>query len=370
MAPAFDRVESAKVHWLANMVERSGRGMGISLVILVGACVEDTVEAAFAGLLEVKYNKKSKLEEVVLPHRSAKDFLLDTVEGQNLWQPCDIPREELCARHFKSLLADGRLYSEDPDYSLTQGVDIRNLLSDMFRWHGEQGFHLEMINTFFELARVCRLRRHVHPILQKYPDLQLRRIKGQYPLHVAAGGDIQHFHYLLQKYEISKEESIYCQFFNLCNFSSFKSTEIRLIERILVNGYSPNWNAVNTPTTTGNRLIASPWFNFLITLLDKPCIFFPGTSRSDLRPLFSDVIQMFLKAGASLESRFPVVIRVELFGNDSITIGWANQLTSSPTSFLPQYVLFEMNGKAAVDFVKGHYYDPEPKNVLNGYMRL
>ncbi|RKK66309.1 hypothetical protein BFJ69_g15512 [Fusarium oxysporum] len=124
--------------------------------------VKGTVEAAFVGLLEVKYNNERKLEEVVFPHGSAKEFLLDTVEGWNLWQPYDISREEVWTRHFKSLMADGRFYSEDPDSSLSHGVVIRDLLIDTFKWEEEKAISPDIIISFLEIARVCFFRGHLH----------------------------------------------------------------------------------------------------------------------------------------------------------------------------------------------------------------
>lgn len=66
--------------------------------------MKDMLEAAFAGLVQVKYTNlppghpRDIIEQVSFPHRSAKDFLLDTAEGRALWQPCEIPQEELLAR--------------------------------------------------------------------------------------------------------------------------------------------------------------------------------------------------------------------------------------------------------------------------------
>lgn len=324
--------------------------------------VKDTVEAAFVGLLEVKFNHEIDSEEVVFPHRSVKDFLLDTVEGRNIWQPCDISREELWARRFKALLADGRLYSEDPDGNLTSGVVIQDLMRDMFKWEEEQRIPPEIIVSYLELARVSFLRGHLRHPLRESPDLKPRSIEGEFLSHVVYGNN-QHVLYLLDKYGESTEESMYCLFYNICRLSRLKvgETEMQLIEYMLEKGYSPNWSTVNTPTTTGNRVVASPWFNFLINLLDKPYRFFPGTPKSDLGLLFSDAIRNFLKRGASLESRFPVVVRITRFAHEPIRIGLANELTSSPSFLSEHYIIFEMNAKAAVDFLMKHYCDPKDK---------
>ncbi|KAF4948678.1 hypothetical protein FGADI_9453 [Fusarium gaditjirri] len=160
--------------------------------------VKDTVEAAFAGLLEVKHSDESALEEVIFPHRSVKDFLLDTTEGQNLWQPCDVPREELWARHFKSLLADGRLYSEDPDCGLTSGVIIRYLLRDIFDWEQQRGIPREIIVSYLELARVSFLRGHLCHTPHLSPDLKPRCIEGEFLSHVVYGYKNHYVSYLLE----------------------------------------------------------------------------------------------------------------------------------------------------------------------------
>ncbi|KAF5698534.1 hypothetical protein FMUND_15061 [Fusarium mundagurra] len=170
--------------------------------------VKHTVEVAFVGLLEVKFNHENGVEEVVFPHRSVKDFLLDTIEGQNIWQPCDIPREELWARHFKSLLADGRLYSEDPDCNLTTGVVIRDLLRDIFEWEEQRSIPHEIIVSYLELARVSFFRGHLRHPRWGFPDLKPRCIEGEFLSHMVDYGGNQHVLYLLEKYGESTEESI------------------------------------------------------------------------------------------------------------------------------------------------------------------
>ncbi|KAF5688015.1 hypothetical protein FCIRC_2086 [Fusarium circinatum] len=326
---------------------------------------KDTVETALFGLLEVKKRSwsRSKLEEVVFLHRSAKDFLLDTVEGQNLWQLCNIPQEELWERHFKSLIADGRFHSEHPSASFTRGVKIRGLLNYMNTWEEEEGIPHDLIISFFELARVSFLRGHLRHSRTEVVDLKPRSIESQLLSHMAYGEHVHHAYEALDKYRDSTDESMYYLLFNLCELPTpqCRKGEMPLIQRILEIGYSPNWSAVNTPTITGNRLLASPWSNFLVNLLDRPWRFFRDTEKSELGPLFSGAIQMFLGAGASLESRFPVVVRLESYADSKIRFGLANQHTSRVELFLPQYIIFEMNAKAAVDLLMGHYYLSEPK---------
>ncbi|CVL12103.1 uncharacterized protein FPRN_03561 [Fusarium proliferatum] len=323
---------------------------------------KNIVETALFGILEVKCCWREP-EEVVFLHRSAEDFLLDTVEGRDLWQLCDIPQEELWERHFKSLVADGRLHSEQPSANLTHGVTIRGLLNYMNRWEEQEDIPHDIIISLFELARVSFLRGYLRHSRTEVVDLKPQCIRGQFLSHMAYGETIKHANHVLDKYGDSTGESMYCLLFNLCELPTpqAREGEMPLIRRILEMGYSPNWSAINTPTMTGNRLLASPWSNFLITLLDRPWRFFRDREKSELGPLFSGAIQMFLQAGASLESRFPVVVRVESFRNSKIRFGLANQHTSRVELFLPQYIVFEMNAKAAVDLLMEYYHLSEPK---------
>ncbi|QGI92139.1 hypothetical protein CEK26_005208 [Fusarium fujikuroi] len=339
-----------------------GDAMRLSELEMKVKRTKDIVETALLGILEVKCRSR-KFEEVVFLHRSVEDFLLDTVEGQDLWQRCDVPQEELWERHFKSLIADGRLHSEQPSANLTYGVTIRGLLLYMNRWEKKKDIPHDIIISFFKVARVSFLRGYLHHSRTEVVDLKPQCIKSQFLSHMAYGETVKHVDHVLGEYGDSTGESMYCLLFNLCELPtpSVREGEMSLIRRILEMGYSPNWSAINTPTMTGNRLLASPWSNFLISLLDRPWRFFRGREKSELGPLFSGAIQMFLQAGASLESRFPVVVRLQGLGDSGIRFGLANQHTSRVPMFLPQYIIFEMNATVAVDLLMEYYYRSELK---------
>jgi hypothetical protein len=319
--------------------------------------MKNVLEAAFAGLLEVKYqslpahHKKNVIEQVDFPHRSAKDFLLDTVEGRNLWQPSDIPREELLARYFKSLIADGRLYCENPNSKFSWGIDIRDLLSNMFEWEEKHSCPQDIIASFLELARVCFLRGYPQHRSGRSPELKPGCAAVQFLLHASYSGNLNHVRCLLDEFGDTAPDGMYSVLFFLCKPAKVDARAVQLIEYMLEQGYNPNWSAVNTPTTTGHQLVASPWFRFLINLLDAPWSFFPDKPELERGRLISEAIQIFLKSGASLESRFPVVVQVTGFGDPSMRIDLANHLVSSPEALLEQYMLFEVNAKVVIDLI-------------------
>jgi hypothetical protein len=318
--------------------------------------MKDMLEAAFAGLVEVKYkpffpyDNRTIIEQVAFPHRSAKDFLLDTVEGRNLWQPCDIPKEELLARYFKSLIADGRLHFENPKSKFSRGVGIRDLLSDMFKWEEKHSCPQDIIVSFLELARVCFHRGYLQYIPRRSLELKSRCAGDQFLLHAAYGGNLRYVRYLLDEHEATTTEGMYCLLFSLCGSGTVDTRVMQLIAYLLEQGYSPNWSTANTPTT-GHHIVASPWFRFLINLLNAPQSFFPDKPEPERGQLISEAIQMFLKSGASLESIFPVVVEVTIFGNPFVNIGLANLLTSTPGALLVKYMVFEVNAKAVIDLI-------------------
>ncbi|KAJ9415776.1 hypothetical protein QL093DRAFT_2581832 [Fusarium oxysporum] len=305
--------------------------------------MKDILEAAFAGLVVVKcdrhsHQKSDIIEKVAFPHRSARDFLLDTVEGRNLWQLCDIPQEELLVRYFKSLIADGRLCTENPDSKFSRGVDIRDLLSNMFKWEQKYSCPQDVIASLLELARVCFLRGYPKHRWGHRPELKPRCAKFQFLSHAVCGGSLRYVRGILDEQGATALEDMYRLLFSLCNPGTFDIRAMKLIEYILEQGYSPNWSTVNTPTTTGHQLVASPWFRFLINLLDAPWSFFPDKPEPERGRLILETIQMFLKSGASLESIFPVVVRVTGIKEPSMRINLANYLTFPPGALLEQYM--------------------------------
>ncbi|EXL40009.1 hypothetical protein FOCG_17404 [Fusarium oxysporum f. sp. radicis-lycopersici 26381] len=318
--------------------------------------MKDILEAAFAGLVVVKYDRHSHqksdvIEKIAFPHRSAKDFLLDTVEGQSLWQPCDIPQEELLARYFKSLIADGRLKSENSDSKFSWGVGIRDLLSNMFEWEKKHSCPQDVIASFLELARVCFLRGYPQHKSRYTFEIESRCARVQFLSHAVCGGSLSYVRGLLDEQGATAPETIYCLLFSLCHPGTFDTRTMQLIGYILEQGYSPNWSTVNTPTATGHQFVASPWFRFLIHLLEDPWSFFPDKPESERGRLIAEAIQMFLKSGASLESIFPVTVQITRYGDPMMCIGLANYLTFLPGTLLEQYMVFEINAKAVIDLV-------------------
>jgi hypothetical protein len=317
---------------------------------------KDMLEAAFAGLVEVNYKplfpygNRTILEQVAFPHRSAKDFLLDTVEGRNLWQPCDIPKEELLARYFQSLIADGRLHFENPNSKFCWGVGIRDLLSDMFKWEEKHSCPEDLIVSFLELARVCFHRGYLQHISRGCLELKSRCAGDEFLLHAAHSGNLCYVRYLLDEHEATTPEGMYCLLFSLCYCGTVDTRVMQLIAYILEQGYSPNWSTVNT-ATTGHQIMASPWFGFLINLLNAPQSFFPDKPEPERGQLISEAIQMFLKSGASLKSIFPIVVQFTSFGYPFMSIGLANYLTSLPGALLVQYLVFEVNAKGVIDLI-------------------
>ncbi|KAG7419697.1 hypothetical protein Forpe1208_v003185 [Fusarium oxysporum f. sp. rapae] len=318
--------------------------------------MKDILEAAFAGLVVVKYDRHSHqksdiIEKVAFPHRSARDFLLDTVEGRNLWQFCGIPQEELLVRYFKSLIADGRLYTENPDSKFFREVDIRDLLSNMFEWEQKYSCPQDVISSLLELARVCFLRGYPKHRWRGPPELKPRCAKVQFLSHAVCGGSLRYVRGILDEQGATAPEDMYRLLFSLCNPGTFDIRAMQLIEYILEQGYSPNWSTVNTPTTTGHQLVASPWFRFLINLLDAPWSFFPDKPEPERGRLISETIQIFLKSGASLESIFPVVVQVSGVKKHSMCISLANYPTFLQGALLERYMVFEVNAKAVIDLI-------------------
>ncbi|QPC58020.1 hypothetical protein HYE67_000251 [Fusarium culmorum] len=308
--------------------------------------MKDTLEAAFAGLLHLKrksigtdfFARDGFIEQVSFSHRSARDFLLDTVEGRGLWQPYVIPQEELLTRYFKSLIADSRLISENSESELSFGFNIRWMLLVLFRWGKQRNCPRGIIGSSLELARVCFHRGHMRETRKSSLKWKLRHAGDQFLHYAASYGRVSDIRCLLDDLETTTPEGIYCLLFDLCSHEFVDTRILQLIEYILGQGYSPNWNTVHALRTYKHQA-ASPWFRFLIMRLLAP----------ERGQRISEYVQMFLQSGASLKATF----QAELFNVRARIVEFisVDNAISMLEALRKDTIILELNTKAVIDLI-------------------
>ncbi|KAL9573378.1 hypothetical protein ACKAV7_003063 [Fusarium commune] len=216
------------------------------------------------GLLEVIPSSWA----VVFTHRSAQEFLFETEEGQHLWQPCDIPQEELFCRSFKTILAYNRF---NPTW------DSEDFLTMLCEWVESQEFPPKIYDLFLELTLGSYKKGFISPPpANRYSELDPKDFVGRFISRGHKPGTLGAMEYILY---------------------------------IFQQGYSPNWVI---PRTNVGHPIGSLWFKSLIWTLKwimrwiHRLYYKPGLATAIM-----DIFQTFRRAGADMAATFPIYLETK-----------------------------------------------------------
>ncbi|KAF4958877.1 hypothetical protein FGADI_2079 [Fusarium gaditjirri] len=247
---------------------------------------------------------------VVFTHRSAEEFIFETEEGQRLWKPYHIPREELLCRSFKAILAMNRFKS------IWNSEDFLTMLD---AWDQSQELPPRIYDFFLELTLGSYKKGFISPPpadefdLFYYPKDFLGRF-------MSTAFRCRHGSFVLRSAKslepCASHDTIRCILDLLCygHLTQYRDTtgtpgSMEYILHIFEQGYSPNWTM---PRTNMNHAIGSLWFKSLISTLKW--IMRWWDRAWDYSRLISDVkeiFQTFRRAGAHMAVNFPMYLETE-----------------------------------------------------------
>ncbi|KAM0193840.1 hypothetical protein ACHAPI_007501 [Fusarium lateritium] len=342
--------------------------------------MRNVLDAGCAGLFEIAPDpdtprpRHATFDILHFTHRAAQEFLLDTSEGLGFWKPCDISQQELHTRSFKAILAKCR-FSHNIEHADVDIRDPQTLLRMLREWEKAQGFPKEATSSMLELAEMNYKRGFLcYTERDRSNEVLPRCVKGQFLTAAAACQHYRYCFYHLGRLQQSEaQETAYCILFKLCRLTiptdahASLTPRLEQIRYLLDKGYSPNWAIT---MSKGNRGFGSPWFWFLVTSLHELEALSPYRSISSLEFVILDVVYMFLNAGASMASTFPVVFRSPYDKFSPMGLGLAELIPhpeDSTEPFIFHFTVIEMNARALVELIMNRLHQTSDPAVLPSF---
>lgn len=326
------------------------------------AC-EMTLEVACAGLLDFrKARLPYETEGVTFTHRSALDFLRDTMDGRSLWEPYRLSKADMCILRWKLRLARARFYANEEGFALSgERACLFDSLRNFRAFRTDDDPPMAMLEYFLQLAW-RQVVRGYHPPIASY-DLRFvtpwpRTHAAMFLVEVL----IMNYHDFVDRIlkdefdDTEAHEIMYCAFYKQCaecdyrpssKYLSIRRSNPSSIRNFLIRGYNPNWNIAQN---TKQGLFRTPWIIFIIGILNSFSEWYAMEDET-IGSRCSNSIKEFLISGASLETRFPAVFYLPLYE----TIAYPFTTDSRPTAktLTSWHLYIELNVKVLLELIIG-----------------
>ncbi|CCT75911.1 uncharacterized protein FFUJ_11959 [Fusarium fujikuroi IMI 58289] len=321
--PLFEATVATDGPLLDQLVVQ-GKGIHAQDLVTKGLRMVNTLEVGCAGLLEVRssMNENSptfRLKPLIawlrttitFIHRSAEEFLIDTEDGRKLWESCPCSQEELLIRRAKAKLAWYELYSSLVIVSEMKSCELPSVLETLTRWIREASLPRAVSTTILILAQKMYERGSLLTPETCRELLPLHSRRGQFLIYAVSFSHTTFVFNNLATFPTSERyETAYYIFYNACaelhspDDDGNMMHEPGVVKFMIENGYSPNWPGSSETTT---YKFGSPWLRYLLALHEKLTGRVKAILTSTQALAVLDTIRMFLKSGASVQSRFKIV---------------------------------------------------------------
>ncbi|KAF4466237.1 hypothetical protein FALBO_6906 [Fusarium albosuccineum] len=280
---------------------------------------------------------------VSLSHRTAGDFLFDTEDGRNLWNRCELTREEILIKRTKALLAEywlRHIVLGQPLQSLTRSLVFRQISL----WNRQLKLPHAFVALLLKLVQKGHERgclvpsRGASSLMPKDPTGRFLLDAARYEYHEFVKDS-------LMTLETTRAAEIAnCILFDLAGggkdyLPHQSETDIEFMRFLLKNGGKPNWVQSERHGDNGNPDAScstrSIWLQYLVQLLSHLAPSEPNTLREYLAKITVRMFRVFINAGARMDS-------VTKFG-----LKWA----IGSGSIQPDRIIFEANAKWLVEIL-------------------
>ncbi|CVL03615.1 uncharacterized protein FMAN_15097 [Fusarium mangiferae] len=321
--PLFEAILATDEPLLDQFVVRR-KGIPAQNLVTKGLRVVNNLELGCAGLLGVRSSTKDRpptlkskpllawlRTTITFIHRSAEEFLIDTEDGRKLWESCPCSQEELLIRRAKAKLAWYELYQSLSIVSEMKSCELPFVLETLTKWIREASLPLTVSTTMLTLAQKMYERGSLltPEIYRELLPLHSRR--GQFLIYAVSFGHTTFaFNNLATFPNSERYETAYYIFYNVCaelhppDDDGNMMHDRGVVKFMIENGYSPNWPGSSETTTCK---FGSPWLRYLLALQGELSGRVKAILTSTQALAVLDTIRMFLKSGASVQSRFKIV---------------------------------------------------------------
>lgn len=321
--PLFEATVATDGPLLDQLVVQ-GKGIHAKDLVTKGLRMVNTLEVGCAGLLEVRssMNENSPTfrlkpllawlrTTITFIHRSAEEFLIDTEDGRKLWESCPCSQEELLTRRAKAKLAWHELYPSLGIVSEMKSCELPSVLETLTRWIREASLPRAVSTTILTLAQKMYERGSLLTPETCRELLPLHSRRGQFLIYAVSFSHTTFVFNNLATFPNSERyETAYYIFYNACaelhspDDDGNMMHEPGVVKFMIENGYSPNWPGSSETTT---YKFGSPWLRYLLALHEKLTGRVKAILTSTQALAVLDTIRMFLRSGASVQSRFKIV---------------------------------------------------------------